>query len=140
MVEKAINAEAKAGLRPPSMIHEMHQSCPRRNCPAHTVVAKSPAQQRSSTWDPRDEPSTPSEKPQAQDESKLSRSSHSHPSGFENVWRDLRQEITEGKEGTTPSRPRAGWNSGSQLIVSIPLARLDLARPAKLAMAGVART
>lgn len=41
LVEKAIDAEAKASLQPPSFIREMDQRCPRGNRLAHTTVAKS---------------------------------------------------------------------------------------------------
>ena len=54
LVEKAIDAEAKASLQPPSFIREMDQRCRRGNRPAHTTVAKS---QASSTLDPQEEPS-----------------------------------------------------------------------------------
>lgn len=50
LVEKAIDAEAKASLQPPSSIREMDQRCPRGNRLAHTTVAKS------STRDPQEEP------------------------------------------------------------------------------------
>ena len=54
LVEKAIDAEAKASLQPPSFLREMDQRCPRGNRPAHITMAKS---QASATWDPRDDPS-----------------------------------------------------------------------------------
>ncbi len=59
LVEKGIDAEAKASLQPQSILREMDQRCPRDNRPALTAVAKSQA----STRDPRDEPI---EKPQVQ--------------------------------------------------------------------------
>ena len=40
MVEKAIDAEAKASLQPASFIREMDQRCPRGNRPTHTIAAK----------------------------------------------------------------------------------------------------
>ena len=70
LVEKAIEVEAKASLQPPSIIREMDQRCPRGNHPAHTTVAKSPAQ-ASLTRDPRDEPSASSEKTKAQNHEAL---------------------------------------------------------------------
>ena len=54
LVEKAIDAEAKASLQPSSFIRDMDQCCPRGNRPAHAIVTKSHA---SSARDPRDEPS-----------------------------------------------------------------------------------
>lgn len=53
LVEKTIDAEAKASLQPPSMLRELDHRCPRGNRPAHTTVAKS---QAPATNDPRDEP------------------------------------------------------------------------------------
>ena len=53
LVEKAIDAEAKASLQPPSILREMDQHCLCGNRPAHSTVAKS---QASSTRDPRDNP------------------------------------------------------------------------------------
>lgn len=44
LVEKAIDAEAKASLQPVSIFHEMDQRCPRDDRPAHTGLTKSPAQ------------------------------------------------------------------------------------------------
>ena len=52
LVEKAIDAEAKASLQPLSILCEMDQRCPRGNRPAHSTVAKS---QASSTRNPRDD-------------------------------------------------------------------------------------
>ena len=54
LVEKAINAEAKASLQAPSNLREMNQRCLWGNRPTHTTVAKS---QASATRDPRGEPS-----------------------------------------------------------------------------------
>lgn len=53
LVEKAVVAEAKASLQPPSFIREMDQRCTRGSRPAHTTVARS---QPTSNWDPRDKP------------------------------------------------------------------------------------
>ena len=53
ILEKAINAEAKANLQPPSMLREMDQRCQRGNRPVHTTGAKF---QASASRDPRDEP------------------------------------------------------------------------------------
>ena len=53
LVEKAIDAEAKASLQPQSILREMDQRCPHGNRPAHATVAKP----QTSTRDPRDEPS-----------------------------------------------------------------------------------
>ena len=53
LVEKAIDAEAKASLQPPSILCEMDQRCPRGNRPTHSTLAKS---QASSTRDSRDDP------------------------------------------------------------------------------------
>ena len=53
LVEKTIDAEAKAGLQPSSFVRDMDRLCPQGNRPPHTV-AKS---QASSTWDPRNDPS-----------------------------------------------------------------------------------
>ena len=41
LVEKAIDAKAKASLQPPSILREMDQRCPQDNRPAHITVAKS---------------------------------------------------------------------------------------------------
>ena len=57
LIEKAIEAEAKAGLQPSFILRKMDQLCPRGNRPAHTTVAKSQAS-ASSAQDPRTEPST----------------------------------------------------------------------------------
>ena len=57
LIEKAIEAEAKAGLQPSFILREMDQRCPRGNRPAHTTVAKSQAS-ASSARDPQTEPST----------------------------------------------------------------------------------
>ena len=40
LVEKAIDAEAKASLQPPSILREMDQRCPHGNRPAHSTMAK----------------------------------------------------------------------------------------------------
>ena len=40
LVEKAIDAEAKASLQPQSILREMDQRCPHGNRPAHATVAK----------------------------------------------------------------------------------------------------
>ena len=53
LVEKAIDAEAKASLQPQSILRKMDQRCPHGNRPAHATVAKP----QTSTRDPRDEPS-----------------------------------------------------------------------------------
>lgn len=57
LIEKAIEAEAKAGLQHSFIFQEMDQHCPRGNRPAHTTVAKSQASV-SSVRDPQTEPST----------------------------------------------------------------------------------
>ena len=49
LVEKAIDAEAKASLQPPSFLKEMDQRFLRGNRPAHTTMTKS---QASATQDP----------------------------------------------------------------------------------------
>lgn len=78
LVEKAIDADAEAGLQPPSILPEMDHRCPRGNRPAHTTVAKAQASstrdprnefseraQVTALWDPREEPfeKTPDPKP-----------------------------------------------------------------------------
>ena len=40
MIEKAVDAEAKAGLQPTSFIREMNHRCQRGNRPAHVTAAK----------------------------------------------------------------------------------------------------
>ena len=55
-IEKAIDAEAKASLQPPSILREMDQRCPQGNRLAYTTVAKFQA----STRDPRNKSSAPS--------------------------------------------------------------------------------
>ena len=57
LVEKAIDAEAKANLQPPSFLREMDERCSQGNRPAHATMAKS---QASATRDPQDEPSASS--------------------------------------------------------------------------------
>ena len=52
LVKKAINAEAKASLQPPSILYQMDQRCLHGNRLAHSTVAKS---QASSTRDPCDD-------------------------------------------------------------------------------------
>ena len=69
-IEKAIDAEAKASLQPPSILREMDQRCPRGNRLAYTV-----AKFQASTRDPRGE-SSASSAWYPQDESP--RSSHPH--------------------------------------------------------------
>lgn len=71
LVEKAIDAEAKAGRQPTSFVREIDQRCPWDNRPAHTTAAKAPTQGSSSMRDPRVE--EPKSKPQ---EPKSSPSSH----------------------------------------------------------------
>ena len=70
LVEKAINAEAKASLQAPSNLREMNQRCLRGNRPTHTTVPKSQA------FATRDSRSEPSEKKSTQD-SKRPYPSHS---------------------------------------------------------------
>ena len=43
LVKKAINAEAKTSLQPPSILLEIDQRCPHGNRLAHSTVAKSQA-------------------------------------------------------------------------------------------------
>lgn len=43
LVEKAIDAEAKASLQPSSILREMNQRCPRGYRLVHTTVAKAKA-------------------------------------------------------------------------------------------------
>lgn len=78
LVKKAVDAKAKASLQPSSILREIDLRCLRGNRPAHTTVAES---QASTTRDPRDESSAPSEKTQ----DKPSLSSHLHSSRSENV-------------------------------------------------------
>ena len=53
LVKKAIEVEAKVSLLPSPFVRDMDQHCPRGNRPA--TMSKP---QASSTWDPRDEPSS----------------------------------------------------------------------------------
>ena len=57
LIEKTIEAKAKAGLQPSFILREIDQRCPRGNRLAHTTAAKSQAS-ASSARDPRTKPST----------------------------------------------------------------------------------
>ena len=40
MVQSAVNAEAKAGLRSSTMVRELDARCPRGHCPSHNTSSK----------------------------------------------------------------------------------------------------
>ena len=44
LVQKAVNAEAKAGLRFSTMVRELDARCPRSHCPSHNTSSKGQTQ------------------------------------------------------------------------------------------------
>ena len=118
-VEKAMDAEAKASLQPPSILHEMDQHCSYGNQPAHSTVAKS---QASSTRDPCN---NPVKKPPLPLAPKPSNSSHAGSSETSNKkarrekkkHRRLDQQQDQGRKDTS-STPATGANSGTKKDIS----------------------
>ena len=119
LVKKAIDAEAKASLQPPSILREMDQRCPRGNRPAHSTVAKS---QASSTRDPRDDPVEKPPPPSAPKPSNSSPAGSSETSD-KKAWREkkkhrrLDQQWDQGRKDTSFT-PATGANSGTRKDMS----------------------
>lgn len=95
---------AKASPQPASFFREMDQRCPRDNRPAPTTVAKSSAS-ASLNRDPRDEPSTSSEKTQGQapDKPKPLHFSPSDKKSRREMKEQRRQEEERGRNSGTPT-------------------------------------
>ena len=119
LVKKAIDAEAKASLQPPSILREMDQRCPRGNQPVHFTMAKL---QASFTQDPYDDPV---EKPPPPSATKPFNSS---PAGSGEIsdkkarkekkkHRRLDQQRDQGRKDTS-STPTTGANSGTRKDMS----------------------
>ena len=60
MVQKAVNAEAKAGLRSSIMVRDLDIRCPRGHCPSNSTISKVQTQ-KTSAKEPRPEESRPKE-------------------------------------------------------------------------------
>ena len=131
-IEKAIDAEAKASLQPPSILREMDQRCPRGNRLAYTTVAKFQA----STRDPRNE-SSASSAWHPQDESPCSSHPHSLRSesgetsekGFRKEKKKQRRlDHERARKDSTPAAgvytPRQRCQHGSQRSESYHLFQL----------------
>ena len=61
MVQRAVNAEAKAGLRSSTMVRELDARCPRGHRPSHNTSSKVQTQGSSHKDSPRTEESRPKE-------------------------------------------------------------------------------
>ena len=118
-VKKAIDAEAKASLQPPSILREIDQRCLRGNRPAHSTGAKS---QASSTQDPRDDPVEKPLPPSAPKPSNSSPAGSSETSDKKarrekKKHRRLDQQRDQGRKDTS-STPATGANSGTRKDMS----------------------
>lgn len=80
LVEKAIDAEAKASLQPAFILREMDQRCPQGNRLADATMAKT---QATGTWDPRDKPFASVEDTSNKPEPLLPHSLRSQSSSFQ---------------------------------------------------------
>ena len=103
LVEKTIDAEAKASLQPSSFVRDMDQRCPQGSRPAHATVAKLQA-----SWDPRNDSS---EKAPAQH--KPPHSSHPYSSRSENGETSEKNARKEKKKRHRREQARRGSISTS---------------------------
>lgn len=113
LVEKAIDAEAKANLPLPSGMKKIKQHCPRSNRPVYTTVAKS-SNQASSAKESQDKPSAFLASSTSKDKAK---SLNSQPSNFRiesKLWKDKNWGFYYGPRRNSqksPSTPATGVNT-----------------------------
>ena len=100
MMQKAVNAEAKAGLKSSTMVQNSDTRCPRGNCPSHNTSSKVQTQSSSHKDSPRSkEPKPKDPKP-----------APSHDNGWNRLKkraRKIRRKISKTKSGSIlVSKPR----------------------------------
>ena len=115
MVEKAVDAEAKAGLQPTSYIRGVDHRCPQGNRPAHTNAAKVQTQGSSMKNSRAEEP-----KPRPQESETIEFSAEY--GDFREGLEGEEEEVAEGQEGKEgfhypghrSQRDRYLWRKDSQ--------------------------
>lgn len=103
MIEKAVDAETKAGLQPTSYIRKMDQRCQRGNRPAHVTAAKAQAQ-GSSMKDPRvEEPKPGPRESKATNPQPPESAETSEKARMEKKKKKWQKEKRDKKDATTPA-------------------------------------
>ena len=125
LIEKTIEAEAKAGLQPFFIFREMDQRCLQGNRPAHTTVAKSQAS-ASSAWDPQTESSI--EKALAPNKPLHSSRSEYGKTSDKKAQKEKKkkQRWRDAKQASKDSTPTIGVNASSTAAGKTSSHRKDL--------------